>query len=176
MDLYPIPLMAISLSLIMALIIGRQRNTFAKAFVIILSMSLLGITAGQIMGQSRESAVSTIMPSILTLLAGIVIYLVSAKSEQQQMIVAVIIISFTVNLLIGSFWGAEIRYKNEQFNNGEEMQLYRETVAQNIRLKKLIYEKQILKGREALGLDSNQSNNDLKCVMLKGLDSVLLRK
>ena len=66
------------------------------------------------MGQSREPAVTAVMPAILTMIAGVLGYIVSAKTAQQQMLASIIIIGFTVNLLVGTFWGAQVRYEFEK--------------------------------------------------------------
>jgi hypothetical protein len=164
-DLYPIPLFAALISFLLSLLSGEDRSNFGKAFIVIFSMSLLGIIAGQIMGQSREPAVGSVMPSILAMIAGLIIYLVSAKSFQQQHIVALIVIGFSINLLVGSFWGAQLRFDYENHLISEKVLLQKEAVLQNINLQKIKYEKQSNSVRKLLGLAESDEKN-MKCAVL----------
>jgi len=159
-NLYPIPLMASLVALLLAYLSSGRGDGFWRVFSIVFAISILGITAGQIMGQSREPAVSAVMPTILTMIAGILGYIVSAKTAQQQMLASIIIIGFTVNLLVGTFWGAQVRYEFEKQQNSQEMLLYKEAISQNIKLQKLKYEKQLEKARNYLGLPKETKSND----------------
>ena len=161
-DLYPIPLMAGLTSILLAYLLSRKSDRFWQAFSIIFAVSLLGITAGQIMGQSREPAVSAVMPAILSMIAGILVYIVSSKTVQQQMLVSFIIIGFTVNLLVGTFWGAQVRYRFEKMQNSEEMLLYKESISQNIKLQKLKYEKQLEEAKKFLWPHKDHNTKDYK--------------
>ena len=77
------------LALIVSFIVRYFRLTrkdFRLLLLVLLAFSLLGFVTGQIMGQSREPAVMAVLPAVLTLLGGIVIYLVGAKGIQTQAI------------------------------------------------------------------------------------------
>jgi hypothetical protein len=88
---------------------GLTRKDFRLLLFVMLAFSLLGFVTGQIMGQSREPAVMAVLPAVLTLLGGIVIYLVGAKGIQTQAIVASMVCCFAIALLIGVHFGARLR-------------------------------------------------------------------
>jgi hypothetical protein len=77
---------------------GLTRKDFRLLLLVLLAFSLLGFVTGQIMGQSREPAVMAVLPAVLTLLGGIVIYLVGAKGIQTQAIVSSMVFCFAIAL------------------------------------------------------------------------------
>jgi hypothetical protein len=100
------------LALIVSFIVryfGLTRKDFRLLLFVLLAFSLLGFVTGQIMGQSREPAVMAVLPAVLTLLGGIVIYLVGAKGIQTQAIVASMVCCFAIALLIGVHFGGRLR-------------------------------------------------------------------
>jgi hypothetical protein len=100
------------LALIVSFIVryfSLTRKDFRLLLFVLLAFSLLGFVTGQIMGQSREPAVMAVLPVVLTLLGGIVIYLVGAKGIQTQAIVASMVCCFAIALLIGVHFGGPAR-------------------------------------------------------------------
>ena len=95
---------------------GLSRERFALLFLSILTFALLGFVTGQIMGQSRESAVGAVLPAVLTLLGGIVIYLIGSKGIQTQAIVSSMAFCFAMALLVGSLYGARLRIEFDARN------------------------------------------------------------
>lgn len=165
-DFYPIPLFAALVSLILVFVSGEARSSFGNAFLVIFAVALLGIVAGQMTGQSREPAVAAVVPAVLTLLGGLMVYLVAGKSLQQQKATAIAVIAFSFNLLIGTFWGSHLRYEAELFATGEEVSLYREAVRQNVKLERLKYEQQLIEARKILGLPEKQ---DTEVYVIEGM-------
>ena len=49
------------------------------------------------------------MPAVLTLLGGVMIYLIGIKGERVQATVVMAVIGLTANLVVGAFWGADLR-------------------------------------------------------------------
>jgi hypothetical protein len=88
---------------------GLSRKSFALLFLSILTFALLGFVTGEIMGQSRESAVGAVLPAVLTLLGGIVIYLIGSKGIQTQAVVSSMAFCFALALLGGTLYGARLR-------------------------------------------------------------------
>jgi hypothetical protein len=88
---------------------GLSRKRFPLLFLSILTFALLGFVTGEIMGQSRESAVGAVLPAVLTLLGGLVIYLIGSKGAQTQAIVTSMAFCFAIALLAGSLYGAQLR-------------------------------------------------------------------
>jgi ABC-type multidrug transport system fused ATPase/permease subunit len=86
---------------------GRRRLSFV--FLAISAFSILGFVTGEVMGISRESAVGTVVPAVLTLLGGVAVYLVGSKGAEAQANVSAMVLCFAVALLIGSLFGARLR-------------------------------------------------------------------
>ena len=93
------------------------RKTLALLFLVILTFSLLGFVTGEIMGQSRESAVGAVLPAVLTLLGGVAIYLIGSKGVQTQAMVASMVFCFAIALLMGTVYGARLRVEFEAGNS-----------------------------------------------------------
>ena len=103
------PLLAFSLASAFAICMTLGRKPYAAHLQIVFALSLLGMTTGQLTGLSRESAVGAVMPAVLTLLGGVMIYLIGIKGERLQATVVMAVIGLTVNLAVGTFWGADLR-------------------------------------------------------------------
>ena len=71
---------------------------------------MLGFVTGQVMGQSRESAVGTVVPAVLTLLGGVAVYVVGSKGVEVQANVSAMVLCFAVTLLIGTLFGSKMRF------------------------------------------------------------------
>jgi hypothetical protein len=54
------------------------------AFLAKLAFSALGFVTGDIMGNSRDSAVGDVLPAVLTLVAGVSIYVIGTKGVASQ--------------------------------------------------------------------------------------------
>jgi ABC-type multidrug transport system fused ATPase/permease subunit len=79
-------------------------------FLAIFAFSMLGFVTGQVMGQSRESAVGTVVPAVLTLLGGVAVYVVGSKGVEVQANVSAMVLCFAVTLLIGTLFGSKMRF------------------------------------------------------------------
>ena len=97
---------------------------------------MLGIVAGQLTGQSREPVVSAVIPTVLTFIGGLLIYILSSEKVKNQNLLSVSIIAFTFTLLVGTFWGSQLRYEFDVMKHSEQSLLYSEYVSQQIRLEK----------------------------------------
>ena len=87
----------------------REDRHLWFVFLAILAFSMLGFVTGEVMGVSRESAVGTVVPAVLTLLGGVAVYLVGSKGAEAQANVSAMVLCFAVALLIGSLFGARVR-------------------------------------------------------------------
>lgn len=87
----------------------RRRPLFGRMVAILLAFALLGFVVGQLMGESRDSAVGTVVPSVLTLIGGAAAYVVGAKGLRAQLTVASTLLCFTLSLLIGAIYGVRLR-------------------------------------------------------------------
>jgi hypothetical protein len=103
------PLLAFPLASAFAICMIFGSKPHSADLPIVYALSLLGMATGQITGLSRESAVGAVMPAVLTLLGGVMIYLIGLKGERLQTTVVMAVIGLTANLVIGTFWGADLR-------------------------------------------------------------------
>jgi hypothetical protein len=84
-----------------------------------LPFSIVGIIIGFITGLSREPAISALIPAVLTLIGGIVLYLIN-KDRNQAVIAGFSVIVLSFNLFVGSTLGSINRgYVNEQMESLE---------------------------------------------------------
>ena len=97
------------------LMIGRKRTyrRWSTFFLISFAGALLGAVAGQITGQSRIPAVTVVLPAILALMGGLMVYLVGTGGLRIQTFVALTIISLSLGLGAGTHWGSTLRTKVE---------------------------------------------------------------
>ncbi|MEO1067048.1 MAG: hypothetical protein AAFW47_06695 [Pseudomonadota bacterium] len=91
----------------------EERNARFRFFLVVFAFSLLGVTTGQITGMSRVSAVGAVLPAVLSLFGGVLIYLVGTKGPNTQAFLGVATIGLVTNLLVGVFWGSKSRVTYE---------------------------------------------------------------
>jgi hypothetical protein len=89
------------------------RQHLSSTFLAILAFSLLGFVTGYMMGDSRESAVSAVLPAVLTLLGGATLFLFGSKGVQTQTVVSGSVIVFSLALFLGTHLGARLRFDFE---------------------------------------------------------------
>lgn len=82
--------------------------------VLIFSLSLLGITAGWLTGNSRDPAVGAVVPAMLTFVGGLSTYIAIQKSERQKStymptVVASCTLALAGMFFLGTLWGATNR-------------------------------------------------------------------
>lgn len=138
---------------------AEQRHSFRLFLIVILAFSLLGFTSGQMMGQSRDPAIGDVLPAVLALISGLFIYLISKENNDLQLITATSIISLVLCLMLGTQWGAQLRYEFEtnqkvmaQYNKTVDTALREAEIQHAVNLQKLLYKKDILDLSQELGL------------------------
>ena len=67
---------------------------------------------------SRESAIGAVLPAVLSLMGGLMIFLIG-KNQESRMIVSISMILFSFTLLLGSGWGAVMRDIAKEYKKGE---------------------------------------------------------
>lgn len=85
------------------------RQSLKRGFVTVFALSLLGIVTGQVTGLSRVAAVGAVLPAVLSLIGGVLVYMIGTKSSRTHAFVAVGIIGLTANLIVGVYWGSHSR-------------------------------------------------------------------
>lgn len=115
--LWPILLIVVILASGIAFLAGKSGQR-RELFFVVAAVSMLGIVTGYLAGFSRAPAIGTVLPAVLSLMGGLVIFLVGRNSES-RVIVSVSILAFSLTLLIGGGWGAVMRDTAEQYKKSE---------------------------------------------------------
>ncbi len=92
----------------------KIHTAFQTAFVLIFSLSLFGIITGQIMGHSREPAVNAVIPAVLSLMSGAILFGFSKTEQNERPILGLALTAFVFMLFVGTNWGSRLRYDFEQ--------------------------------------------------------------
>jgi hypothetical protein len=143
-DIVPVPLFAAIVAAIVTIALGRRRRAeYPGIAAVVFAIALFGLVTGVMTGQSRDPAVGTVLPGVLTLIGGIIVYLAGTKDMQAQLLVAIVVATFSLNLLIGSYWGARLRDDFEAYRESSAYRLSQESDDQIIRLKRLLYQKKM---------------------------------
>lgn len=121
---------------------------------------MLGMVVGQTTGNSREAAVGAVMPAILGLVGGIMVYLLGTTSRRTQVLVALAIIALTSNLVVGIFWGAKSRVVYQA-----AYQNFQENVVKNPR-RLLAREMALEDNRRLIALKRLQNDQELQDIRL----------
>ncbi len=154
-DLLPTPLFALIVATALSLPSIISKKLSLAHFTVLVAMSLLGATTGQLTGQSRDPAVGAVLPAVLGFIGGMGVYLLATQKPHTQQLVGVSIIAFSLTLLTCSFWGAKLRSDYDVYKESLAQQLVRESNAHELRLQKLLNEKQLLEVRRALKLEDH---------------------
>jgi hypothetical protein len=94
--------------------IARTRNSSVWHLALaVAAFAMLGFVTGNAMANSREPAVAAVMPAVLTLMGGVGAFLIGAKGVKTQAVVAALILNFSLSLMAGAFYGAELRVQND---------------------------------------------------------------
>ncbi|WP_020175223.1 hypothetical protein [Methyloferula stellata] len=88
-------------------------GSFWLLFLAVFAFSMLGFVTGQILGDSRESVVGSVVPAVLTLLGGVVAYIFSSKGIRSQTAISAVLVCFTFSFLVGSLFGIRLRIEYE---------------------------------------------------------------
>jgi hypothetical protein len=88
---------------------SRDPKFIGSFALTIFAFATLGFVTGEIMSDSREPAVSAVLPAVLTLMGGVVAFLIGTKGAQSQIVVSALVLNFGVALFVGADYGAAIR-------------------------------------------------------------------
>jgi hypothetical protein len=116
----------------------------------ILALAFVGIVAGYMTGLSRTPAIGAILPAILSVIGGLVLFIVTRQAPAGfRALTAAGTIALMVNLLIGSLWGSLSR---EDPNSLALSAANQELIRQSICLKRLAFEIEVRQTRIKEGL------------------------
>jgi hypothetical protein len=113
-----------------------RKHLVLNSIFTVFSFSILGFITGWLMSDSREPAVTAVLPATLTLLGGVGAFIVGSREADKQSIISAIILSFSLSLFVGSNYGSSIR--NEllfKYSDREELKNSLELASDIDRLK-----------------------------------------
>jgi hypothetical protein len=139
-SLWPFPIAVAIISAIVSGVAGgraanRRVGLPAAAFC------ALGLVIGYTTAFSRDSAVGTVLPAVLTLIGGVAVVLMR-NDEEARTLVCVCVLVFSAGLLVGITWGAVMRGEALAFAQSEAELKRRADIEALVR-----------KHRKALGID-----------------------
>jgi hypothetical protein len=129
----------------------RTRHLFPLSFLSIFALSSLGWVIGYNMSNSREPAVAAVLPAVLTLVAGMLAYILGSRGALSRLLVCLATIGFSLSLYVASFAGARHRFNYEERITKIDYLKYQEGVRQEIAATKLFFEANFRQLRAALG-------------------------
>lgn len=143
--IWPIILISTIAALAVALLTKDSQNK-KEAFIITISFCSLGIVTGFLSGLSRQPVLAAVLPSVLSMIGGVLLVVVS-KDNTNKNLVGTSIFFFSIMILIGTCWGAVSR------NYAEFNEQHLDHGAEIIRLKKqALIEYEVNRYRSTLGL------------------------
>jgi len=80
-----------------------------------LPLAATGIIAGFLTGASREAAVDALVPAVLTLAGGVVVYLIG-RGRIRGPVVGFVLMMFSLNVMLGVGLGSKAREKHEELS------------------------------------------------------------
>lgn len=159
--LWPAILFPLIVASLLAWIIvhSEPKQSYVTALVVIYAFSLLGVVAGFIAGNSRESITDAVVPAVLTLVGVVLVYIVSGEQRSAQRLVAAGVIAISIWLLLGTSWGAFLRRQAEQYAADPDISLARGLQMEEVRFRletaKILNDAKLKKLREDIGLGSD---------------------
>jgi predicted neutral ceramidase superfamily lipid hydrolase len=105
------------LAICVSLVAGAKGQR-KELFMVVLAFSVLGIVTGYLTGFSREPAISAVLPAVLSLMGGLMIFLVG-RNQESRGIVSISMFVFSFMLLMGAGWGAVMRDVSEEYKKSE---------------------------------------------------------
>jgi ABC-type uncharacterized transport system permease subunit len=117
---------------------SRDPRVLRDGFTVAFAMSLLGMVTGFLTGISRAPAIGAVLPAVLSLIAGLLLFMIGRESDPaKQRLVASCVTALIVNLLIGTLWGSVSRESMRSLTVTTENQ---ETLREVICDERLAYE------------------------------------
>jgi hypothetical protein len=170
-------LVSFGLALLMTLAVwlySANRRHFWLLLLPTFTLSSLGFITGDVMAGSRAAAVGTVLPAVLTLLGGILVYLVGAKGLRSQVTVSGMVLCFAFALFIGSNLGARLRFDPDAADPAALLERARaiEENRQKLEIQRLVNYVQLLKLKRDLTaqeeLDLSRFNSELEIKLPPG--------
>lgn len=149
-----------------ALLHARFRRFFLLVLVSVTTFSALGWVIGFNMTNSREPAVTAVLPAVLTLVAGMLAYILGSKGVISRYLVCIATLGFSMSLYIAGFSGARARFEFENVFTHPAYLHQRAADLENSRqmlaTEKLMFEGKFRQIRDALAAQYGVDLSDLK--------------
>ena len=88
--------------------------TVAEALAVGVPFSVLGVAVGYLTGISREAAVGSVVPAVLTLLGALTLY-IGSNGGRKSMLASATMIYVTIALVTGVGYGSRLRVAADEF-------------------------------------------------------------
>jgi hypothetical protein len=108
-------LISLLLSLTAFFIRSVPRGSFLILFMALFAFSMLGFVTGELLGDSRDSAVGAVVPAVLTLFGTVAAYIIGSRGVRSQTAVSACLICFVFCLLSGDLFGIQLRNQYEDY-------------------------------------------------------------
>lgn len=102
---------------------ARARRVRSALFAVSVTLGLLGMAVGVMTALSRDPVVGAVMPAILTLFGGAVVYIIKPSGKRTHIFALAGFSMFVFQLIVGGFWGAKLRTASELAQKQTEMNL-----------------------------------------------------
>lgn len=114
-SLWPLPVTAAVLAFL-GIVLARGEDRSRELWLALAAFSMLGIVTGYMTGLSRSPAVSAVLPSVLSLLSGGILFMLG-KDNAKRAQVSLAVLLFSLALVTGATWGAVNRKVAEEYGN-----------------------------------------------------------
>lgn len=99
--------------------INEIKQSVISSFVV----SIVGLTLGNLSGNSKEPIMSVLIPAILTFISGFSIYLISTKKSINKGAALMVMVFFSLFLIVGTWAGSTLKLEREKQDREWEKEL-----------------------------------------------------
>lgn len=124
--------------------IVRPKQGKRDLALLLAAFSALGLVTGYLTGFSRSPAVGAVLPAVLSLVAGLAVFLLG-KDVGSRAIVSLSVLIFSIGLLLGAGWGSVMRQTAEDY-----------AICEQVLKQRALVEAEVMEFRESLGLPPKQ--------------------
>lgn len=127
-------IVSICVSFLFFTIFFFSRRIRSISFYVLISCAtfgLLGSIVGFIMAMSREPSVDAIIPALLTISGGLIVYVMTGKGMVTRLVILCALLSFSLNILVGTLSGSRLRAAietHERFQIAEQNERIRQYI------------------------------------------------
>ena len=132
------------------------RLGWVEVLGVLVALAFIGIITGYMTGLSQAPVVGAVLPSVLTVIGGLVLFIVTRESSSDfRTLTAASVIALMLNLLLGSLWGSLSR---EDPNGLSTLANNQELLREAICYKRLAFEIEVRDARIKQGLPDVNPN------------------